>query len=79
MANVVAPWAGCTLGTVQILALIDIVFGLIWGVSLFFLFIVIWLPVCGFYGARTLQPGTSRWYGVLRRHGLPVFKLLRGD
>ena len=54
MANVVAPWAGCTLGTVQILALIDIVFGLIWGVSLFFLFIVIWLPVCGFYGARTL-------------------------
>ncbi len=43
--------------TLQILALIDIVFGLVWGASLLYLLFFIWLPICGFFGARTLQPG----------------------
>jgi hypothetical protein len=44
----------------QFLALLNIIFGIIWGASLLFLFLFIWLPLAGFFGARWLKPGTHR-------------------
>jgi hypothetical protein len=53
--------------SVQTLAILDILFGLVWGYSLLFLFIFIWLPICGYFGARLLKPGAAVRVGSLQR------------